>query len=246
MRSMRRGARPGVVLAVGLIAGLVAGFVAAPAVAVADDDEPAPDPTASATLAPASTTVAPAPAAARSTDHAGQFGFSGRVSIGLRGIATYDDTDYCGKRSPDTSTGFSPACIGRAPMSLDLEASYGFGRHRELLVEFRVGLERDFGRVPDTDGPRVHFVAPGVRFFFNEAKTSKLFTQVQLVVDFSSYKDPSGEDRGADYGFRNLNGLWFDLHHAYGFYVYIGETLTLQRWIMGSLEAGIGFQGRYP
>jgi hypothetical protein len=37
-----------------------------------------------------------------------------------------------------------------------------------------------------------------------------------------------------------------DLHHAYGFYVFVGETLTFKRWLMGDLEAGIGIQGRYP
>lgn len=182
----------------------------------------------------------------RSTDHYHQFGLSGRIALGLRGIATYDDTDYCGKRSPDTGSGFAAVCIGRAPVSLDLEASYGIAHRRELILELRLGLERDFGSIPGVDGPRVHFIAPGVRLFFSEAKTSKLFTQVQLAIDFTSYHDAGNQGRGTDYGFRNLNGLWFDLHHAYGFYVFVGETLTFKRWLMGDLEGGIGIQGRYP
>jgi hypothetical protein len=194
--------------------------------------------------------VAPSPTMARpepvSTDHRHQFGLSARVAFGLRGVATYDDVDYCGTRSSDTGSGFAAVCIGRAPISLDLEASYGIARKRELILELRLGLERDYGAVPGVDGPRTHFIAPGVRLFFSEAKTSKLFTQVQLVVDWTNYKDGSGQYRGTDYGFRNLNGLWFDLHHAYGFYIFVGETLTFSRWLMGDLEAGIGIQGRYP
>jgi hypothetical protein len=228
-----------------------------PAVAVAGDGdgdgdaagdaaEPPPDPTATATLDPS----APAPAAAssrtRRTGHARQFGLGARVGIGLRGIATYDDEDYCGERSTDTATGNAAVCLGRAPFTLSLEASYGVAHNFEVLAEFGIGLERDFGAADGVDGPRVHFVAPGVRIFFSEAKTSKLFTQIQATIDFTSYEDGLGQGRGTDYGFRNLNGLWFDLHRSYGFYVYVGETLTFQRWILGQLEAGFGFQGRYP
>jgi len=45
---------------------------------------------------------------------------------------------------------------------------------------------------------------------------------------------------------RNLNGLWFDLDDSYGFYGYVGETLSFSRWLRFELEAGVGFQGRYP
>jgi hypothetical protein len=209
------------------------------------DQEPPPDPAVAPAPVP-TTAAAPARVEPQSTDHYRQFGLSARVAIGLRGIATYDDVDYCGKRSTETSSGNAAVCIGRAPISLDLEASYGFGRAKEVILEFRLGLERDFGAVAGTDGPRVHFLAPGARLFFSQAKTSKLFTQIQLVIDFTSYKDGSNQGRGTDYGFRNLNGLWFDLHHAYGFYVFVGETLTFKRWLRGDLEAGIGIQGRYP
>jgi hypothetical protein len=230
---------------------VLAAIVIAPVPASADDPPTGDDPDPAVAPDPAVLQPAPAPAPAPrpprvGTDHRGQFGVSARVAVGLRAIATYDKFDFCGDRSPDTDSGFASVCIGRAPVSLDFELSYGFARKREVIMELRVGLERDFGPIPGTDGPRVHFVAPGVRFFFNEARTSKLFTQAQLVIDFSSYQDSAGQGRGTDFGFRNLNGLWFDLHHAYGFYVFVGETLTFKRWLMGDLEAGIGIQGRYP
>ena len=51
---------------------------------------------------------------------------------------------------------------------------------------------------------------------------------------------------GDDVGIRWLEGFWVDLHRAYGFYVYVGETAEFVRWIDGEIEAGIGIQGRYP
>ena len=85
----------------------------------------------------------------------------------------------------------------------------------------------------------------GARFFFSDAKTSKLFTTTQLVLDFSGYEDAGGASRGTDVGVRNMNGLWFDLDRAYGFYAYIGETATFSRWLRFELEAGVGFSGRF-
>jgi hypothetical protein len=210
------------------------------------DGAPVPPPPPAADAAPVAA-AAPVPAAEPpSGDHRRQFGLSARFAFRMRGIATYDDVDYCGERSSDTGSGFAAVCIGRAPMSLDLEASYGIARRKELLLELRLGLERDFGLFPGDDGPRQLMIAPGARFFFSEARTAKLFTTLQGVLDFSGYDKPNGESRGVDYGFRNVSGLWFDLHHAYGFYVFIAETLTFQRWLAGELELGVGFQGRYP
>ena len=40
-------------------------------------------------------------------------------------------------------------------------------------------------------------------------------------------------------------GLWFDLDRAYGFYGYVGETLTFSRWLRFELELGFGFSARF-
>jgi hypothetical protein len=176
-----------------------------------------------------------------STDHRRQFGFSGRLAFRMRGIATYEDTDYCGERSTESDTGNAAVCLGR-----DLETSYGVGKGKELILEFRLGLERDFGRVPVVRGPRQLFLSPGMRFFFSQGKNVQLFTTIQGVLDFTGYDKPTGEGRGVDYGLRNLSGVWFDVHDAYGFYFFVGETVTFSRWLLGELELGVGFQGRYP
>ncbi len=178
--------------------------------------------------------------------HKGQLELSLRVPIGLRAIAPYDSANYCGATDASAKFGNAPVCTARAPFSLDFELGYGVHRRIDTFLELRIGLEQDFSSTPATiDGPRPFHVSPGARFFFSESSSSKLFTTAQLVFDFTGYQAPGGGDRGADFGVRNLNGLWFDLDKAYGFYGYIGETATFARWVRFELEAGIGFQGRY-
>ena len=221
-------------------ASLVLCALAAPAFA----DEP---------LAPAkedSTTPAAAPAKTESsvlppTYHKGQFGLSARLSLGAQAIATYH-SDYCGTVDTSAQNGNAPVCAGRSPVSLGFEASYGVSKTADLVLELRLGLEKEFGPTPNTDGPHPLFLAPGARFYFSEAARTRLFVQPEVVFDFTGYKDASGNSRGADFGFRGLEGIWLDVHKTYGMYAFVGETLEFVRWIDANFEAGVGFQGRYP
>ena len=155
------------------------------------------------------------------------------------------DGTYCGDIDTSAKNMFAPVCTGRAPMSLDFELGFGVARKIDLIAELRIGLEPDFGASPSSDGPRVFHLSPGARVFFSDGGRAKLFTTAQLVFDFSGYEDASGGRRGADFGVRNLDGLWIDLDRAYGFYAYVGDTLTVARWMRFELEAGVGIQGRY-
>ncbi len=178
--------------------------------------------------------------------HKGQFGLSARLALGVRGIATYDNKYYCGQLDSSAKYGNAPVCTGVSPFSLQLEPSFGVSRTIELLAELRIGIGRDFGGSAAASGPRQLWLAPGARFFFSEATHSKLFVQTQLVFDFTGYQDPTGASRGNDFGVRGLEGYWIDVHRAYGFYFYVGETAEFSRWLYAELEAGVGFQGRYP
>jgi hypothetical protein len=181
-----------------------------------------------------------APAA---TLHGGQFGLSLRFGVGLRAIATYND-NYCGQSS---ASGNTPVCTGLAPLAMDLEASYGVRSHIELALALTIGLQRDFGATPsDDNGARPLSVAGGARFFFSEATHTQLFVQPMLVADLANYTNSAGKSLGDDFGERLLGGFWVDLHRAYGFYVYVGETVEVLRWLDGEVDAGIGIQGRYP
>ena len=191
--------------------------------------------------------AAAAPAPAHGLDHTGQIGISLRLAIGMRAIAPYDKAVYCGKTDSTVDTGNAPVCVDRSPFVLDLEGSYGLRARLDAFLELRLGIEADFGStVQAMDGPHIVHVSPGVRFYFSEARRSKLFSTAQLVLDFSSYKDPTTNlARSSDFGVRNLNGIWFEIDRSYGVYAFAGETLTFVRWLAFDLEAGLGFQARY-
>jgi hypothetical protein len=174
------------------------------------------------------------------TFHKGQFGVSARIPLGVRGIATYENSVYCGTTDPEAEFGFASVCTGRTPLVLDLEASYGITAGIDLVLELRLGLETEFGRTQAESGPRPFHLSPGARFFFSDSGRARFFVQPQLLIDFT------GHERGNDFGVRGIEGLWIDLHRAYGIYVYVAESLTFSRWLSASFEAGFGFQGRYP
>src|SRR3954469_18767179 len=101
-----------------------------------------------------------APAA---TFRKGQFGLSARFGLGFRAIKTPSNQDYCGTVDTSAQYGYAPVCVGRAPLGLDLEAAYGVAQSIELLLELRLGLEKDFGATPASEGPRPFHLSPGVR-----------------------------------------------------------------------------------
>ena len=173
------------------------------------------------------------------TFHKGQFGLSGRLALGYRGIATYDAQDYCGALDQNDG-GYASVCTARTPLTLDIEASYGVARSIELALELGIGIESDFGVAPGQGGPRPLTLATGARFSFSETKRTKLFVQPMVVADLSD------RTQGNDFGVRGLEGFWVDLHSAYGIYLYVGETLEFSRWLSMTFEGGVGFQGRYP
>jgi hypothetical protein len=219
--------------------------------AYADGVAPAKDPDPNAppqpATEPAPVVAQPKPSTGSLYYHDGQIGVSARVGLGLRGIATYSDKDYCGTTSGSTTTGNAPVCIGREPIALDLEMAYGLGKRVDVLLEMRLGIERDFASSStNNNGPHVVRLSPGIRYFFSESKSTKLFTTAQAMFDFSDYKDVNNMGRGNDIGLRNLSGLWLDFHRAYGVYFFAGETLGFARWLDFELELGIGIQGRYP
>lgn len=173
------------------------------------------------------------------TYHKGQWGVSARIGLGVRGIATYDDQDYCGAIDKEDG-GFASVCTGVTPLALNLEASYGVAKSIELALELGLGLQTDFGLTENADGPRPLHLAFGGRFSFSEAKSTKLFVQPMLVADLTD------RPQGNDFGVRALQGFWVDLHRRYGGYIYVAETLEFSRWLSVAFEIGVGFQGRYP
>lgn len=202
--------------------------------------------TAHAEVAPDPSEPVPAKTAPVRLSHHKQFELSIRLVEGLRAIAPYNGDEFCGDVDVTRANQFAAVCTGRTPFSIDLELGYGVSRKVDAFIELRLGLESDFGASPsDVDGTRQFHISPGARFFFADAGSSKLFTTAQIVLDTSGYRNVAGGELSADFGVRNMNGLWFDLDKAYGFYFFVGETATFARWLRFELEAGVGFQGRY-
>jgi hypothetical protein len=211
---------------------VVVAVLCAPGAARADDDGDNPG-----LITPQKKT----PPASVREGHDHQLGVGLQLAVGMRAINPYSNL-YCGTVGNNGSSN-EAYCLARVPMTLDFELSYGVKPSLEAMLEVRIGVERDFGATPSaTDGPRIHQLAPGARFFFSESGRSKFFSTAQAVLDVTDYATANG----ADLGVRNVNGFWFDVQRSYGVYVFFGEEVGFTRWLSASLEAGLGIQGRYP
>jgi len=176
-------------------------------------------------------------------DHYHQLGIGLQIPVGVRVIAPYDH-EYCGARGENENEN-AEVCVGRVPATLDFVLAYGILANFELMLELRLGLERDFGPsiAMSEDGPRLFHWSPGVKFYFSDAKTTKLFSTAQVAFDHTSYDN---SDVGTEIALRNVNGFELDLHPSYGLYLFIGEQIAFRRWFEVQVEGGIGIQGRYP
>jgi hypothetical protein len=173
--------------------------------------------------------------------HKNQLGLHLQGVLGYRAIVTYDE-EYCGDLKQDDGGGNSAACYGRSPFALDIGLAWGVLDTLEVLLEMRVGLERDIGAAPDMDGPRTFALAPGVKAYLGRIGEMAFFSTLQLPIDFTSFDQVDKND----FGIRNVNGLQLDLHRTFGVYVMFGEEVSWRRWLRFELEAGLGAQARFP
>ncbi len=192
-------------------------------------------------------TAAAPPAGGLRGHHQGQFGLGLSLVSGARFITTYDSDRFCGERATVGDGGGNAAyCFGRIPMALDASLSYGLSPAIELMLDVRIGLERDFGTTAATTGPRLRHYAPGVRFFLGGKGQVNFFSTAQLAIDATDYQDLSGDSLGAEIKLRNANGMQVDFHDAYGVYLYFAEEVAFRRWLEVGVEFGAGIQARYP
>ena len=172
------------------------------------------------------------------TSHRGQVGGDAALGLGYRVLFPYHDGEFCGMVD-------RKVCSGRSPAFLALGLSYGVSDTVDLLVELRLGLDGDFKRGGSMgDGPKPVWLAPGAKFFFDESGRWKLFSTVQLAIDFTDYTGSGAS--GTDYGLHNSNGLLYELSQNFGLYARVGETVGVVRWLRFELEGGVGLQGRLP
>jgi len=171
--------------------------------------------------------------------HKGQVGLHLQGVLGYRSIVTYDE-EFCGELKDGGAN--RSTCYGRSPFVLDVGLAYGVFSVLEVMLEMRLGLEKDIGATPNQDGPRTFALAPGVKAYLGRFGEMAFFSTLQLPIDFTSFDQVDKND----FGVRNINGLQLDLHRTFGVYVLFGEEVSFRRWLRFEIEAGLGVQARFP
>jgi hypothetical protein len=164
-------------------------------------------------------------------DHKLQFGFAIMPGLGYRTIFPYQENVGCGQ------TG-KRVCSGRLPFFIDLQPSFGFAVHWDLLVDLRFGIEQDF------TGTRQFAVAPGFRYWVDPELPVKFFATIQAAYDTTAQRNDLKHNN--DLAFRNSNGMMFEVLRNFGIYFQAGETIGLVRWLRFEIDLGVGIQARVP
>jgi hypothetical protein len=217
----------------------------APAAAAAPSEATPPAPSnagavdspAVATAAPAGT-AAPRPPTKRfprlvnpSMSHRFQFGIAMLPGTGYRGIFPYQEMINCGQPN-------KRVCTGRLKAFLDVQPSFGFAHHWDVLLDLRFGLEQDFTQ------SRQFAVAPGVRYWVDPDEHAKFFATIQVAFDTTDQNNSALKN--TDVALRNSNGFMYEIMRNFGAYVQFGETIGFVRWLRFEIDVGAGIQARLP
>jgi hypothetical protein len=163
--------------------------------------------------------------------HKNQFGIAVMPGIGFRVIAPYNEMDHCGQQD-------KRVCTGMLPFFLDVQPSFGFAEHWDVIVDLRFGIVTDF-----TMSHQIA-VAPGVRYWVDNNLETKFYATIQGVFDATPQHNTAVSDN--DFGIRNANGFMFDVMRNFGVYLQFGETIAFVRWLRFEIDAGVGVQVRIP
>jgi hypothetical protein len=229
---------------------LVTGLVAVTPALAAQDEAAAPSaPAAEAAPAPpppVAPSEEPPPSVTRppkqfpklrqaSLLHKYQLGIAMMPGVGFRGIFPYggatDQMINCGQQG-------KRVCTGMLPVFLDVQPSFGFAEHWDVLMDLRFGIGTDFTT------SHQFAVAPGFRYWVDPELGVKFYATIQGVFDTTAQHNPMVKD--TDFGVRNSNGFMFEVMRNLGFYLQFGETLGFVRWLRFEIDGGVGVQARIP
>jgi len=163
--------------------------------------------------------------------HKNQLGIAMLPGIGYRGIFPYKEGISCGDQG-------KRVCTGLLPLFLDVQPSFGFAEHWDVLVDLRFGISSDFTHSHE------FAIAPGLRYWVDPELGSKFYATIQGVYDATAQGNPMVKDN--DFGIRNANGFMFEVMRNFGFFVQFGETLGFVRWLRFEIDGGFGVQARIP
>jgi len=163
--------------------------------------------------------------------HTNQLGIAAMPGTGFRGIFPYQENIPCGNQG-------KRVCTGRLPLFLDVQPSFGFAQHWDVLLDLRFGIGTDFTM------SHQFAIAPGFRYWVDPELGFKFFATLQGVFDSTAQHDSMVKDN--DFGIRNANGVMFEVMRNLGFFIQFGETLGFVRWLRFEIDAGAGMQVRLP
>jgi len=163
--------------------------------------------------------------------HSQQFGIALLPGTGYRGIFPYQEMVDCGQPA-------KRVCTGRLPTFLDVQPSFGFANHWDVIVDLRFGLGTDFTQSHE------FAVAPGVRYWVDPEENAKFFATVQAAYDTTAQHNPTLHNN--DVALHNSNGFMFEVMRNFGAYIQFGETIGFVRWLRFEIDGGIGVQARLP
>ena len=179
-------------------------------------------------------------------DHSKQGFVSIMPGTGYFLVAPYDKDPLnkrCKNSEDDPVNEGEPVCSGRSGWHLDMLGGYGLKPGLELLLMFRLGLER-----PDSDGllnqPKARQLGAGIKVYNPKDGLFKIGFGAVLLVDFS--------DHGARAGRRNdlivhvPIQAQFDLMPWLGPYIQIAPNISFISEFRLEFTGGIGIQARFP
>jgi hypothetical protein len=226
---------------------LLVGLAAVSPAQAAEDDTPARSAAPAATAEPAAEAPpaaqpGPPPSLVRppkqfpklrqaSLLHKYQLGIAMMPGVGYRGIFPYQENINCGQQG-------KRVCTDLLPVFLDVQPSFGFAEHWDVLVDLRFGIGTDF------NAKHQFAIAPGVRYWVDPEQGVKFYATIQGVFDATAQPDPLL--KGNDFGVRNSNGFMFEVMRNLGFYIQLGETVGFVRWLQFAIDGGVGVQARIP
>lgn len=215
--------------------------VATASVAAAADEKPAPDSTAPTAPPDSGPATPPSVGLERpksfpklrqaSLLHKNQLGIAVMPGIGFRGVFPYQEMINCGQQG-------KRVCTGVLPFFMDVQPSFGFAEHWDVLVDMRFGIATDF------TSSHQFAIGPGLRYWVDPELSFKFYATIQGVFDATAQPDPKLKDN--DFGVRNANGFMFEVMRNLGFYFQFGETLGFVRWLRFEIDGGVGIQARIP
>ena len=163
--------------------------------------------------------------------HKYQLGIAMMPGVGYRGIFPYQENINCGQQG-------KRVCTELLPVFLDVQPSFGFAEHWDVLIDLRFGIGTDF------NAKHQFAIAPGVRYWVDPELWVKFYATIQGVFDATAQPDP--QLKGNDFGVRNSNGFMFEVMRNLGFYIQLGETVGFVRWLRFEIDGGVGVQARIP